>query len=201
MGRKPYVPRKKLDTSVLIPFIQCQQYNGNIPLLDKEWYIQPGVYFWFEFSIKPTPISQTYRILFVKYDGYHPYVYLLYPMFPDEEDGKKLVPHKYNYETQRLCLTFPDYEEWEGNTLPNNYIPWTILWLYYYEEWLFSGKWKGGGLEPNDPEVLAIRKNEEENTTTPFNKNTTTKYPLEKATKICLKRRENYLKRIKEKNG
>lgn len=201
MGKKPYIPKKRIDTSLLIPFIQCQQYNGNIPIFDKVWSMQNGCYFWFEFSVKPTPVSQIYRILFIKFKGYHPDVYLLYPMFPNEQNGIKPVPHRYNYETQELCLTFPNYKEWKGSTLPDNYIPWTTLWLYYYEEWLYSGEWKGGGLEPSDPEVIEIKKRENEVSTTALTrKSKFKKFPSDKARKICLKRREIYIKKMKEKN-
>ena len=27
-------------------------------------------------------------------------------------------------------------------------VPWTALWLFYFEEWLFSDEWKGGGEHP-----------------------------------------------------
>jgi hypothetical protein len=32
-------------------------------------------------------------------------------------------------------------------------VPWAILWLFYYEEWLVSDDWKGGGEHPHAPEV------------------------------------------------
>jgi len=27
-------------------------------------------------------------------------------------------------------------------------VPWAVLWLFYYEEWLVSDRWKGGGEHP-----------------------------------------------------
>jgi hypothetical protein len=27
-------------------------------------------------------------------------------------------------------------------------VPWTALWLFYFEEWLASDDWKGGGMHP-----------------------------------------------------
>ena len=29
-------------------------------------------------------------------------------------------------------------------------VPWTILWLFYFEEWLDSNEWKGGGVHPKE---------------------------------------------------
>ena len=28
-------------------------------------------------------------------------------------------------------------------------VPWTFLWLWYFEEWLASDVWKGGGVHPS----------------------------------------------------
>lgn len=32
--------------------------------------------------------------------------------------------------------------------LDQTIVPWTMLWLFYFEEWLASGDWKGGGMHP-----------------------------------------------------
>lgn len=32
--------------------------------------------------------------------------------------------------------------------IANTILPWTSLWLYYYEIWLGTGKWEGGGDHP-----------------------------------------------------
>lgn len=32
--------------------------------------------------------------------------------------------------------------------LCNTIVSWTYLWLYFYEEWLYSNEWKGGGIHP-----------------------------------------------------
>lgn len=29
-------------------------------------------------------------------------------------------------------------------------VPWTSLWLFYFEDWLDSGEWRGGGMHPAD---------------------------------------------------
>jgi hypothetical protein len=29
-------------------------------------------------------------------------------------------------------------------------VPWAMLWLFYFEEWLSSSDWKGGGVHPGD---------------------------------------------------
>ncbi len=34
--------------------------------------------------------------------------------------------------------------------LDQTIVPWTALWLFYFEEWLESNEWKGGGEHPGD---------------------------------------------------
>jgi hypothetical protein len=32
--------------------------------------------------------------------------------------------------------------------LDQTVVPWATLWLFYFEEWLRSDDWKGGGMHP-----------------------------------------------------
>ena len=51
----------------------------------------------------------------------------------------------------RLCLYLPGKGEWTpAMRLDQTMVPWAILWLFYFEEWLGSNEWKGGGLHPGD---------------------------------------------------
>lgn len=34
--------------------------------------------------------------------------------------------------------------------LDETVVPWAALWLYYFEEWLVSDDWKGGGKHRSD---------------------------------------------------
>ena len=62
-------------------------------------------------------------------------------------DGK-LVPHVYR--DHSLCLFYPRYQEWDYKaSWAETIIPWTSLWLYYYEIWLQTGEWLGGGIHGN----------------------------------------------------
>jgi hypothetical protein len=52
----------------------------------------------------------------------------------------------------RLCLTLPKAREWTGAMrIDQTFVPWATTWLYYFEEWLVSDEWKGGGEHP-DPD-------------------------------------------------
>lgn len=132
-------------------------YNGAFPIFDKVVEnFNNG--FWMEFSIKPTELSRTYRVVLIYVNGYQPYSYVVSPNIINIS-GDRTVPHLYNQENQRLCLTFPVYDEWTTNKLiVNTYIPWIAHWLYYYEEWLLSDDWKGGGKHPGDEVDTEISK-------------------------------------------
>jgi hypothetical protein len=36
-------------------------------------------------------------------------------------------------------------------------VPWTAVWLFYFEEWLTSDEWKGGGVHLGDTEFQPRR--------------------------------------------
>lgn len=33
-------------------------------------------------------------------------------------------------------------------------VPWSILWLFYFEEWLVSNDWKGGGVHSGEKQQV-----------------------------------------------
>lgn len=106
-------------------------------------------YFYWEFEVTPTPLSKTYRVLIIYHiDNSSPDVYIL-----DENiwniSKNRPIPHLYDYKKIRLCLYYPSYNEWNTTMqLCNTIVSWTYLWLYFYEEWLLSNNWKGGGKHP-----------------------------------------------------
>ena len=57
------------------------------------------------------------------------------------------IPHLYL--NGSLCLYYPNYNEWSIEDLwADTLIPWTCLWLYFFELWLATGEWFGGGIHP-----------------------------------------------------
>jgi hypothetical protein len=50
---------------------------------------------------------------------------------------------------ERLCLYLPSADEWMPTQLiAETIVPWTSLWLFYYETWHATGEWLGGGDHP-----------------------------------------------------
>ena len=140
-------------------------YNGAVPIHDKI-VKQFADGYWVEFPIQPTALSRTYRVLIVYINGYQPFNYIINPNITELANRTEEIPHLYSQEKQRLCLTFPDYHEWHMDMLiVNTYIPWLSLWLYYFEEWLLSNEWKGGGVHPGDEEISSYIAKESKITT------------------------------------
>ena len=68
--------------------------------------------------------------------------------------GGRRLPHVYQQDPPRLCLYRPRTYEWQPwMRIDSTIVPWAILWLFYFEEWLVSDDWKGGGEHPDAPEV------------------------------------------------
>lgn len=96
-------------------------------------------------NIKPTPLSRDYTVKITYVIGYSPIIEIINPKL---NDGSKKLPHVYKKEN--LCLFYPRNKEWtKYDYIADKIIPWTSLWLYYYEIWNITGEWKGGGKHPD----------------------------------------------------
>jgi hypothetical protein len=94
--------------------------------------------------LQPTPLSDTYTVAITWPGRGRPKVSVLDPAL--EAPGGRRVPHVFS--PLELCLHFP--EEWHDSMLiSDTIIPWASEWLYFYELWLATGDWHGGGHEPD----------------------------------------------------
>ena len=110
------------------------------------------------------PIAQPYRLRvlyfsqrrFVTWRLGNPYVSVTVldpPVGPDPRGTGERVPHVYALGCPpafpRLCLYDPVTDEWAPDLpIATTIIPWAIDWLFFYEEWVCTGEWKGGGRHP-----------------------------------------------------
>jgi hypothetical protein len=71
-----------------------------------------------------------------------------------QKNGKdENIPHLYPGEN--LCLYHPNFCEFSRTDfLSDTIIPWTSLWLYYYEVWHITDEWLGGGEHPIKPKII-----------------------------------------------
>jgi hypothetical protein len=121
------------------------------PTCSGEGSVRLGKLRW-QFNCIPTPMARTYRIDVQYKVGTNPDVFVIDPHLPTLAKGQKL-PHVYSEEPTELCLWLPSTKEWHPSLrLDQTVIPWTYLWLYYFEDWLLTADWKGGGEHPEGPE-------------------------------------------------
>jgi hypothetical protein len=96
--------------------------------------------------LQPTPPSEKYEIEIGYKLNQSPRVFVLQPELRPRSENEP-VPH--TYEEDCLCLYLPWGGEWTPQKfIADTIIPWTSLWLYYYELWHAAGEWRGGGVHP-----------------------------------------------------
>jgi len=94
--------------------------------------------------ITPTKMSDTYTIRVTYQAPRRPEVEVITPALRPLP-GKR-IPH--TFPGKILCLHLPG--QWAANMfIANTIIGWTALWLFFYETWLVTGEWEGGGHEPD----------------------------------------------------
>ena len=98
----------------------------------------------------PSPLGRLYDLRVEFTEGRCPKVFVDGPNLVQLADGRR-PPHIYDATTSstQLCLYLPGSGEWHsGLHLAKTVVPWASVWLYFFEEWLASGEWKGGGKHP-----------------------------------------------------
>ncbi len=100
-------------------------------------------------DVSPTPLSRIYSIRIDYCPGSSPKVFVEAPNLIELAEGRRL-PHVYQQDPPQLCLYLPGVGEWEPwLRIDQTIVPWAILWFYYFEIWLWSDIWKGGGMHPD----------------------------------------------------
>jgi hypothetical protein len=101
-----------------------------------------------DYRDRPTPLSREYTIRIIFQRGEMPNVLVTNPELSALSNGRPM-PHVY-HDPLRLCLTLPGTREWTGTMrIDQTFVPWATTWLFYFEDWLISDKWKGGGKHPD----------------------------------------------------
>lgn len=103
--------------------------------------------------IRPTPLSLEYFVLIIYKIGRAPRIWVIGDELEKLDDPE--FPHKYEIDNEnkkvRLCLyRYQEFNQYKY--LSKTIIPWTIEWLYFYEIWLVTGEWCGGGEHPRPGE-------------------------------------------------
>src|SRR5262249_54497579 len=97
-------------------------------------------------NIQPTPLHETYRVGITYRVGHAPQAWVEAPQL-HRRQPEEPIPHTYS--DDRPCLYLPGTGEWAPEkALACTIIPWLSLWLFFYEAWLVTGAWQGGGVHP-----------------------------------------------------
>lgn len=141
MENKKYLKEKKLSLSIQ-KYLLEQKYPESICKIKEnelEWF---GI-------IKPTALSREYNIKISYKLGKRPEVIL----YGNNIEGLNKIgfPHHFKIKRKKqevsLCLHLSK-EFNDSLSISDVIIPWTQEWLYFYEIWLFTGIWNGGGHNP-----------------------------------------------------
>jgi hypothetical protein len=92
-------------------------------------------------AVRPTPLSCEYRVRLEYQTRKRPHVYVEEPKIVRRSTEEK-VPHTYG--PDEPCLEYDDYRS--DMPLALTVVPWLLLWLTFYESWLVTGVWQGGGI-------------------------------------------------------
>lgn len=99
-------------------------------------------------TLQPAPRSQAYEVRISYEVPFRPVVRVLSPKLQTWGNLRK-QPH--TFQDGSLCVH--QTHEWNGNKLmAATIVPWTSLWLFFYETWLDTGAWEGEGTHPSAPE-------------------------------------------------
>lgn len=138
-----YTRIHKLDLGTQLLHLRAMQLPGAVGQL-REGLLT------FEYTTQPTSISRGYSLRLTYRRSERPDVRVLAPSIPELAAGHGRVPHLYEHSHPvKLCLYLPRTREWgAGMSLAKTVVPWSIDWLFYFEIWLATGDWNGGGEHP-----------------------------------------------------
>jgi hypothetical protein len=127
---------------------QFVNLRGN-PVCRGDGILRAGRLVWC-YSATPLPLSRDYDIRIEFQQGNKPEIFVDGPNLHLLAGGRR-IPHLYRQRPPRLCLYLPGTCEWQPwMRLDQTVVPWVVLWLFYFEEWLASDDWKGGGMHPEE---------------------------------------------------
>jgi hypothetical protein len=132
------------------PLTAAQQFVNlrSNPICRGEGVLRAAQFTW-RYSAAPSPLSREYDIR-IEFNHSKPFIFVDGPDLHVLAGGRR-IPHLYQQNPPRLCLYLPRTYEWQPwMRLDQTVVPWATLWLFYFEEWLGSDEWKGGGIHPKE---------------------------------------------------
>ena len=144
-GHVPTYPKM----SGILPITQLNCLKSKYP--ESTGRIVNGKIIW-NYIVKPTPKSNEYKIRITYGNGSYPIVEIVEPRnLLREKEGADFI-HMYRDSKaghQMLCL-YANGEWTPQKFISATIVPWAVEWCYFYEVWLDTGKWLGGGFHKGE---------------------------------------------------
>ncbi|QCP13247.1 hypothetical protein FCL38_24570 [Pseudoduganella umbonata] len=124
--------------------------NINLPGAERRFLSGRAVMY--RLPLSPSPASRIYTCELLVWPRRRPEMHVISPDLQELAEGRA-IPHIYPTDRQgtRLCLYLPRLNEWQPEMrLSETFVPWTLEWLWYFEVWLATDVWEGGGEHPQD---------------------------------------------------
>jgi hypothetical protein len=112
----------------------------------------------FEYDAVASPIGRTYRLRLTLGSSGPPRVRVLTPdLFALSRAARPPHIHQPFEHPATLCLYLPGTGEWtRAKPLAETIVPWSVEWLFYFECWLATDEWKGGGHTVSDSDKVIV---------------------------------------------
>lgn len=94
-------------------------------------------------TVRPTPMNMAYRVRIEYSVPGKPKVWVEEPKL-QRRTADESIPHA--FDDERPCLFHMDFRS--DMPIATTIVPWLMLWLFFYESWLVTGEWQGGGVHP-----------------------------------------------------
>lgn len=107
--------------------------------------------------IRPHPLYHEYLCRLEYSTHRYPDFYVIDPPLSQLAGGRKLPHVRTREEPIAVCLFFFEETCWAPHMLLGKIVvPMAFFWLACFEEWLFSGEWRGGGTHPITPSAPTV---------------------------------------------
>ena len=93
-------------------------------------------------------MSATYSVRIEYRVGKRPRVFVESPKLRRRSPDERI---EHTYGDDEPCI-----EDWDfrsNQQLALTVVPWLLLWLVFYESWLVTGEWQGGGRHPTPRDI------------------------------------------------
>jgi hypothetical protein len=105
-------------------------------------------------KIQPAPLNRVYEVE-IRYSYLRPPMARVREPKLRRRKQDERIPHTYSDDIP--CLYLPGKGDWRPDKkIALTIIPWLSLWLFYYESWLATGQWQGGGVHPFPTSVETV---------------------------------------------